>query len=146
MVDPLQGDVPFGMREPAQEEEADIRYQPMALHLALAGSGFGLVIAPTATAVVDAVAAEQRGVASALVIVLRLMGMTIGLSALTAWGLHRFNTLGQSELPLLTDPGYMDSLTRVTARVLRETFVISAVVSLIAFLPGAALRGRDRRT
>ena len=86
-----------------------------------------------------------RLVASALVIVLRLMGMTIGLSALTAWGLHRFNTWGQAELPLLTDPGYMDSLTRITARVLRETFVISAVVSFIAFLPGAALRGRDRR-
>jgi hypothetical protein len=73
------------------------------------------------------------------------MGMTIGLSALTAWGLHRFDVLGQAELPLLTDPGYMDSLTRVTARVLRETFVISAVVSLIAFLPGVALRERDRR-
>ncbi len=118
----------------------DVSYGVMAVHLALAGAGFGLVIAPTATAVVNTVAAEQRGVASALVIVLRLMGMTIGLSALTAWGLHRFDTLGMAELPPLTDPTYMDVLTRLTARVLRETFGVSAVVALGTLLPAALLR------
>jgi MFS family permease len=125
--------------------QVDVGYGQMAIHLALAGAGFGLVIAPTATAVVDAVVAEQRGVASALVIVLRLMGMTIGLSALTAWGLHRFDVLGRAGLPPLTDPSYLDSLTRITARVLRETFLISGVVSLVTFLPAAVLRGRERR-
>jgi MFS family permease len=125
--------------------QVSVGYGQMAIHLALAGAGFGLVIAPTATAVVNAAAAEQRGVASALVIVLRLMGMTIGLSALTAWGLHRFDILGKADLPPLTDPGYMDSLLRITARVLRETFFVSGVVSLVAFLPAAALRGRERR-
>lgn len=125
--------------------QVDIGRTPMAVHLALAGAGFGLVIAPTATAVVDAAGAEQRGVASALVIVLRLMGMTIGLSALTAWGLHRFDVLGQVELPTLTDPAYMDVLTRITARVLRETFLVSAVVAGGALFPAAVLRGRERR-
>lgn len=126
--------------------QVDIDYPQMAVHLALAGAGFGLVIAPTATAVVDAVVAEHRGVASALVIVLRLMGMTIGLSALTAWGLHRYGIIGRAELPPLADPGYLESLTRITARVLRETFLISGIVSLLTFLPAAMLRGRDRWT
>jgi MFS family permease len=126
--------------------QVDIGYRQMALHLALAGAGFGLVIAPTATAVVDAVKAEQRGIASALVIVLRLMGMTIGLSALTAWGLQRFSVFGKAELPPLTDPGYLGSLTRITARVLRETFLISGVVSLVTLFPAAVIRGRERRT
>jgi MFS family permease len=124
--------------------QVEVGFGQMAWHLALAGAGFGLVIAPTATAVVDAVFVEQRGIASALVIVLRLMGMTIGLSALTAWGLHRFDVLGKAGLPPLTDPSYLDSLTRITARVLRETFLISGVVSLIAVLPAAFLRGRGR--
>jgi hypothetical protein len=78
--------------------------------------------------------------------VLRLMGMTIGLSALTAWGLHRFDVLGRAQLPPLTDPGYLNALTHVTARVLRETFLISGVASLVTFLPAAVLRGRERRT
>jgi MFS family permease len=125
--------------------EVDIGLGQMALQLALAGAGFGLIIAPTATAVVDAVVAEQRGVASALVIVLRLMGMTIGLSALTAWGLNRFGVLGSLELPSLTDPSYLDSLTRITARVLRETFFIAGVVALVTLLPAGMLRGRERR-
>jgi EmrB/QacA subfamily drug resistance transporter len=125
--------------------QVDVTSSQMALHLALAGAGFGLVIAPTATAVVDVVTAEQRGVASALVIVLRLMGMTIGLSALTAWGLHRFNLFGKTDLPVLTDPGYVESLTRVTARVLRETFLISGVVALFTLGPAILLRGRERR-
>jgi EmrB/QacA subfamily drug resistance transporter len=125
--------------------QVDVDYPQMALHLALGGLGFGLVIAPTATAVVDAVIAERRGVASALVIVLRLMGMTIGLSALTAWGLHSFDVLGKAELPPLNDPGYLDSLTRITAQVLRGTFLISAVVSTVTLVPAAIMRGRERR-
>jgi EmrB/QacA subfamily drug resistance transporter len=126
--------------------QVDVDVLAMTLHLALAGAGFGLVIAPTATAVVDAVDAEQRGVASALVIVLRLMGMTIGLSALTSWGLHRFNVLSVAQLPSLTDPGYMSVLTRITARMLRETFVISGIVAAITLIPAAILRGREHRT
>jgi EmrB/QacA subfamily drug resistance transporter len=125
--------------------DVDVVYSQMGLHLAVAGTGFGLVIAPTATAVIDAVRSEQRGVASALVIVLRLMGMTIGLSALTAWGLHRFDVLGRSELPALTDPAYLEVLTRITARVLRETFLISGVIALVTLLPAGLLRGRERR-
>jgi MFS family permease len=120
--------------------QVDVSEPAMALHLALAGAGFGLVIAPTATAVVDAVDAEQRGVASALVIVLRLLGMTIGLSALTAWGLHRFNVLNEAQLPLLGDPRYASVLTRVTAQMLRETFLVSGLVASIALLPAAILR------
>jgi MFS family permease len=124
--------------------QVDVSYNLMACHLALAGAGFGFVIAPTATAVVDAVVAEQRGVASALVIVLRLMGMTIGLSALTSWGLHRFEVLSQAELPSLGDPAYMDALTRITARMLRETFLVSGLVSLLTLVPAAILRGREQ--
>jgi EmrB/QacA subfamily drug resistance transporter len=122
--------------------QVDIGYRVMALHLALAGAGFGLIIAPTATAVVDAAIVEQRGVASALVTVLRLMGMTIGLSALTAWGLHRFDVIGKVELPPLSDPGYISSLTRITAQVLRETFLICGLVSWLTLLPAAMMRKR----
>ncbi|MCB8927058.1 MAG: MFS transporter [Ardenticatenaceae bacterium] len=119
----------------------DTPYLNMALHLVVLGAGFGLVIAPIGTAVINAAPEDQRGIASSLVIVLRLMGMSVGLSGLTAWGLYRFEILRKLiELPNLplSDPTYQQALanglTEVTVEVLTETFLISAGVALLALL------------
>lgn len=127
--------------------EVTTPYNQMAWQLAILGCGFGLVISPIGTAVVNAAGDDERGVASSLVIVLRLMGMSVGLSGLTAWGLERFNTLRtQIELPDLPffDPVYqqalLDGLTQTTVYVLTETFLISAGVALLAILISLRLR------
>ncbi len=116
-------------------------YTVMIAQLVLVGMGFGLVLAPMATAVINAAPAAQRGVAASLVIVMRLLGMSVGLAALTAWGLNRFNQL-RPHIPLpdlpFTDPAYqqaiIDGLTQLTVQVLAETFAITAVVALSALL------------
>ena len=124
-----------------------VSYNQMAFHLALNGIGFGLIIAPTSTAVVDAVMVEYRGIASALVIVLRLMGMTVGLSALTAWGLHRFDVLGRTlpPVPLTDSYAQWERLADMTASVLRDTFLISGIVTIVALAPALLLRGRGHQ-
>ena len=82
-------------------------YVVMGLQLAVLGVGFGLVTAPVGAAVINAAPDDQRGIAASLVIVLRLMGMSVGLSGLTALGLYRFDVLrGQLELPPLGDPDF----------------------------------------
>ena len=53
-------------------------YPAMALQLALLGAGFGLVMAPTTAAVVDAAPPDRRGTAASLVMVLRLIRWTVG--------------------------------------------------------------------
>ena len=112
-------------------------YGQMAWQLAILGAGFGLVTAPIGAAVINSAPEDQRGIASSLVIVLRLMGMSVGLSGLTAWGLYRFNVLrGLTELPPLDDPGYqtavVEALTNTTVSVLAEIFLISAVFGVVA--------------
>lgn len=132
--------------------QVDTPYGQMAWQLAILGCGFGLVISPIGTAVVNSAGNDERGVASSLVIVLRLMGMSVGLSGLTAWGLDRFNHLRtQIQLPDLpfADPVYqqaiVDGLTATTVRVLAETFLISAAVALVAILISLRLR-RDEES
>ena len=114
-------------------------YSTMAWQLVILGVGFGLVTAPIGTAVINAAPDEARGIASSLVIVMRLIGMSVGLSALTAWGLYRFNILReQIQLPAIDDANYQNALiqglTDTTVATLAETFLISAVFVAIGFL------------
>jgi EmrB/QacA subfamily drug resistance transporter len=121
-------------------------YLEMAWQLAILGAGFGLVMAPLAAASINAAPDDQRGVAASLVIVFRLIGMSVGLSALTAWGLYRFEILrGQIELPPLADPDFqaaiIEALTHTTVTVLNETFLISALIAVVALIAAVRLRG-----
>lgn len=122
----------------------------MAAQLALAGAGIGLVLAPTSAAVVDAAGEEGRGVASGLVIVARLIGFSVGLAALTAWGLHRYDRLRAGvELPPITDPDFAEAAREATVRVgtsaLSETFIGGGVALLLAVALAALSLPRAKR-
>lgn len=58
--------------------------------LALTGLGFGLALAPVNAALLASTSAEVHGVASALLVVGRMIGMLVGISALTTIGLRRY--------------------------------------------------------
>ena len=130
----------------------DTPYPVLAAQLALLGAGIGLTVAPTTSAVVDHAEPDARGSAAAVVMVVRMIGLSVGLSALTAWGLARFDALrGELDLPPLTDPGFSAALSaeteRLTSQSIADTFLASAVVLGIGLaLCAVLLRRRDDGT
>jgi MFS family permease len=73
--------------------------QPLAtVPLVGTGVGFGLALAPVNAALLASTRAAEHGVASALLVVARMVGMLVGISALTTLGLRRYYAV-QADLP-----------------------------------------------
>jgi EmrB/QacA subfamily drug resistance transporter len=134
----------------------------MTRDLMLTGLGFGLVIAPIGATVIAAVGPRWMATGSALVTVMRMVGMMVGLSALSSWGIRRFNGLmANTMLPLrtedLTDQAYDTlvraydaTLTAALRTVYSEFFWIAGALALLAIIPAVFFyrgrRGREFRT
>ncbi|WP_219502652.1 MFS transporter, partial [Nonomuraea ceibae] len=109
--------------------------------LVVAGLGVGLVIAPVSAAVLRLTPPRQHGVASSAVVVARMMGMLIGIAAVSAWGFYRFQSLTahlDTPLPFGVDAAvYAERLEAYTARVeaalhveYTEMFLVTAFICL----------------
>lgn len=136
--------------------------------LALFGLGFGLTVTPRSSAAVEALGEHAFGVASAGVTVARMIGMALGLAALTALGSTRIEELSR----VLTDqaardrvlPSYLqgrgldDALVaqvllrwsaEQAAAILSGLFLIAAVVMLASVIPALlmhSVRPAERAT
>ena len=115
----------------------------MTFHLAISGFGFGLVIAPLATTVMDSVGGEERGIASSLIVTLRMIGMIIGLAAITSWGTGRFHlmTAGMTLSEIISVP---EELVESLLALFHDFFLAAAVICLATIIPAFWL-GRRRR-
>lgn len=134
----------FALMSTWDETIADPR---MSLHLALGGLGFGLVIAPLVVAAVDAASDDYRATAAAWITVARLFGMTLGLAALSAWGMGHFQGLASDLVFPVAAPGesasafearlaaYEAGITNASFEVFRAFFRAGLVLCVAAALP-----------
>ncbi|HEX6197387.1 MAG TPA: MFS transporter [Jiangellaceae bacterium] len=115
--------------------------------LVAAGFGFGLAVAPINAALLAATAKHTHGVASALIVTARMVGMLAGLSGLTAIGLRRFYSFRATidspavlcpETPTNCPP-YNDAVREALVAQLQATFAGAAVCAAIAAVAAAVL-------
>jgi MFS family permease len=129
--------------------------------LAIFGFGFGLTVTARSTAAVESVGRHAMGIASAGVTVARMLGMGIGLAALTVLGSNRIEALSV----VLTDQAARDAVlppnlqgrpledylvvnaleqwaAGQAAGILSLLFVVATVVTAVAIVPTLAMRNR----
>lgn len=114
----------------------DTSFGAMIPHLVAAGIGFGITLAPIASAAVNASPEGYRGTGSALVIVFRLLGMTAGVSSITTYGLQRAEDLARQLLPASASIAETERVgVEVAERVISETFWIAGAACVLAIIP-----------
>ena len=92
-------------------EMETLRHFDANIPLVLCGFGFGLALPPINAAILASTDDDVHGLASAFVVVGRMVGMLVGISALTAIGLRRFYA-SQEENPLPPAREVCDGRTR----------------------------------
>ncbi len=116
--------------------------------LFVAGLGLGLVIGPLTSAALRVVPSAQHGIASSLVVVARMTGMLVGVAALSAWGLYRFNQiLATLPKPKTTNPlaiasAVADNYRKAFAMQYGEMFGITAIICVVGALIGLLIASR----
>jgi MFS family permease len=138
----------------------------VAAWLALFGLGFGLTVTPRSAAAVEALGERAYGIASATVTVARMLGMALGLAALTAFGSTIIDQLWaairatpdayKAYIPeALRNRPFDDGLvvqaletwaSSEAARILVGVFLVAAAIMAIAAVPALALGRGVRRT
>jgi len=101
--------------------------------LVLCGFGFGVSIAPTNAALLAATEDAVHGLASALLVVARMVGMLVGISALTAIGLRRFYAVSASQ-PSLQETCHADKICDAYIDALKQ----AGIAQMHAIFWGAA--------
>ncbi len=137
----------------ANWDRYSLRHFTATIVLVLCGLGFGLAISPVNSAILAATPDDSHGLASALVVVARMVGMLVGVSALTAIGLRRYFAVAErvrspNELcpnsPATCRP-YIDALRGAAIAQVHAIFLGAAICAFAAAVLAFVLLGRRAR-
>ena len=120
--------------------ETDVGQLRLTMPLVVAGLGFGLVIPPIGVSALSASPSDYWGAAASLVTASRMVGMALGLAALSAWGIERFYSL-TADVGL--GPNYEQTealLIGAGVTVFQNLFMISGFLSLLAIVPALLMK------
>ena len=123
--------------------ETEVGELRLTLPLVAAGLGFGLVIPPIGVSALSAAPSDYWGAAASLVTASRMVGMALGLAALSAWGIERFYSL-TADVSLGSNFAETEAiLIEAGVTVFQNLFMISGFLSLIAIVPALLMKVED---
>jgi predicted MFS family arabinose efflux permease len=123
--------------------ETQVAEPRLTLPLVSAGLGFGLVIPPIGVSALSASPSGYWGAAASLVTAARMVGMALGLAALSAWGIERFYSL-TADVGL--GPSFEETeavLIGAGVTVFQNLFMITGLLSLLAIVPALLMREEE---
>ena len=123
--------------------ETEVEELRLTLPLVAAGLGFGLVIPPIGVSALSASPSHYWGAAASLVTASRMVGMALGLAALSAWGIERFYSLTAH---VTLGPSFEETeavLIDAGVTVFQNLFMIAGFLSLVAILPALLMKTED---
>ena len=123
--------------------ETEVEEIRLTVPLAMAGLGFGLVIPPIGVSALSAAPSHYWGAAASLVTASRMVGMALGLAALSAWGIERFYSLTGHVTIGPTFDETQAPLIEAGVTVFQNLFMIAGFLSLFAILPALLMRVED---
>jgi MFS family permease len=116
--------------------------------LIVGGMGIGLLLPALGTLPIQLAHASERGAAASSALMFRLLGMTVGVSTLTAIGVRRLQILAGRLDPIVREPDestasylnrqrefIVDHAIPLSVQVIQETFVAAAIIALAAGVP-----------
>ena len=120
--------------------ETDVGELRLTLPLVAAGLGFGLVIPPIGVSALSAAPRDYWGAAASLVTASRMVGMALGLAALSAWGIERFYSL-TADVSLGANFAETEAiLIEAGVTVFQNLFMIAGCLSLLAIVPALLMK------
>ena len=115
----------------------------LTLPLLSAGLGFGLVIPPIGVSALSAAPSDYWGAAASLITASRMVGMALGLAALSAWGIERFYSLTSHVVPSESYEATETVLIGAGVTVFQNLFMIAGFLSLLAILPALLMKPEE---
>ena len=121
----------------------EVEQARLTMPLITAGLGFGLVIPAISVSALSAAPSHYWGAAASLVTASRMVGMALGLAALSAWGIERFYSLTAHVTIGATYEETEAPLIEAGVTVFQNLFMISGFLALLAIVPALLMRVED---
>lgn len=111
----------------------------LTIDMIIAGVGFGLVIAPLMHRAILSAPTDYRAVSASMIVVARMLGMTLGMAALSAWGVNELLTIFD-ETVALPAAERLAVVSTASLELFHSFFRAAGIIAVLAIIPATMMR------